>query len=155
MFPYRIEIERIERAKINNRRFNTLGRQLFGSIQRIMKLARIGYDNQIFASTAHRSLTPFKRVGIKIDLFLAGIERLVLDKDDRIRFCQALAQQMIGILHGGRHDKPQARRMHDPCFKALRMLCTRRTACAALRAQHHRHADLATKHIADFGCLIG
>src|SRR5687768_2224772 len=72
----------------------------------------------------------------------------------RIRISQRTLQETFGVVRRGGKGYLYARYMRELSFKALGMLRCVSAAAPLLRANDHRHAHLATRHLAHLSCLV-
>ena len=71
-----------------------------------------------------------------------GVERLVLDEQDRVGICNRGMEQRIGLVERRRADHLETGDVGEPPFQALRMLRPCIQSAAVLRADDQRHAPL-------------
>ena len=88
-------------------------------------------------------------------LALNGVERFVLEEDHRVGVAHRCCHQPDHVARiGGRHHL-EAGDHHAPVLDALGMLCAEARAGAVAGANDQRAFELAVRHIAALGKLVG
>ena len=151
-FEHRVDVERPQRAQIDDFGLDALLRQVLGRLQRISEPARIGDDGHVGAGARDARLADGEHeVGELRHLEALAVQDLVLEEHHRVGIADRGLEQPLGVGGGIGRDHLQPRHARIPGGEILAVLGGDAGGGAVRSAEHDGAMHLAARHIARLG----
>ena len=145
----RLEVQRPERAKVDDLGLDALGGELLRSDQRNLQHARVGDDRDVAAFARHaRNAERHGEVGVVRHFALHAVQIRALQEDDRIASPHGRLEHPLRIGRCGRRGDHQAGEVRVERLERLRVLRGQLHPGALRPTDDHRDVDLSAGEVA-------
>ena len=150
----RVEVQRGDRARVDDLGLDALAGQLLGRLQRAVDHPRRRDDRHVAAGTADLRLPERHRVLAVGHVAVLERQQVVVQVDDRVVVADRRRHQALGVGRRRRDDDLEPGDAHEQRAQRSGVLARPAGGEAEPGLEHERHRDLAAGHVAKAGALV-
>ena len=149
-----LPVQRHQRPQVHDLGVDALRRQSFGGLQSEVDLPGPSEDGHILAWPLHIGLAQGNDVLAVWNLFLPGVQQLMLQEHHRVVVPDGSLQQALGVRRRGGADHLQSRNVGEQGLQTLGVLAGVPPSRAHGRPEHNGDFHLSAGHIPQLGSLV-